>query len=28
LFPPDDWATREAEQAAIFTEFLAHNGIT
>jgi pimeloyl-ACP methyl ester carboxylesterase len=28
LFPPEDWATREAEQAAIFTEFLAHNGIT
>jgi pimeloyl-ACP methyl ester carboxylesterase len=28
LFPPEDWATREAEQAAIFAEFLAHNGIT
>jgi pimeloyl-ACP methyl ester carboxylesterase len=28
LFPPEDWATREAEQTAIFTEFLAHNGIT
>jgi pimeloyl-ACP methyl ester carboxylesterase len=27
LFPPEDWATREGEQAAIFTEFLAHNGI-
>jgi pimeloyl-ACP methyl ester carboxylesterase len=28
LFPPEDWATREAEQAAIFAEFLARNGIT
>lgn len=28
LFPPEDWATREAEQAAIFVEFLARNGIT
>jgi hypothetical protein len=28
LFPPEDWATREAEQTAIFTEFLAHNRIT
>jgi len=27
LFPPEDWATREAEQAAIFAEFLARNGI-
>ena len=28
LFPPEDWATREAEQAAIFAEFLTHNRIT
>jgi pimeloyl-ACP methyl ester carboxylesterase len=28
LFPPEDWATRESEQTAIFAEFLAHNGIT
>jgi len=28
LFPPEDWATREVEQAAIFVEFLARNGIT
>jgi pimeloyl-ACP methyl ester carboxylesterase len=28
LFPPEDWATREAEQAAIFAEFLARNGIS
>ena len=28
LFPPEDWATREAEQAAIFVEVLTHDGIT
>lgn len=28
LFPPEDWATRESEQTAIFAEFLAHNAIT
>jgi pimeloyl-ACP methyl ester carboxylesterase len=28
LFPPEDWATREAEQSAIFTDFLARNNIT